>query len=257
MKPEETYLQHLRTIERIAAFVARRHHLASSEAEEFVQEVRVRLLDHDYAIICKFEGRSSFSTYLTTVIGHLFTQWRVEQWGKWRPSAEAKRMGPKAITLERLLSRDGLTFAEAVQILTTGQSSYTVAELEAIYLRLPHRNPRPIEVPEDKVPDVEAADANGYELMEARERARTLQQAMRKVDELIKGMDAEDQLILQMRFWDARRVPDIARVLNLDQKKLYKRLDRLFLLLRRELEHAGVSLSDVERLMDWNDDEEN
>ena len=119
MKPEDRYLQNLGTIERIAACVARRYHLDASEAEEFVQEVRVRLLDNDYAVMRKFEGRSSLSTYLTTVIGRLFMQWRVEQWGKWRPSAEAKRLGPTAITLERLLSRDGLTWSEAVSVLTT------------------------------------------------------------------------------------------------------------------------------------------
>src|SRR6185295_1916310 len=111
MNPEETYLQHLPTIERIASFVARRNHLNADEAAEFTQEVRFRLFDGDYAIIRKFEGRSLFSTYLTTVIGRLFHQWRVEQWGKWRPSAEAKRLGDKAIALERLLSRDGYTFA--------------------------------------------------------------------------------------------------------------------------------------------------
>src|SRR5687768_14189132 len=161
MNPEDTYLQHLRTIERIAAFVARRHHLEASESEEFVQEVRVRLLDDDYSIIRKFEGRSTFSTYLTTVIGRLFAQWRVEQWGKWRPSAEAKRLGDKAVTLERLLSRDGYTLSEAVRVLTTGDMPYTISELEAIYMRLPSRTPRPIVVAEDNVPDVMAVDEIG------------------------------------------------------------------------------------------------
>ncbi len=256
MNSEETYLQHLRTIERIAAFVARRHHLEAAEAEEFVQEVRVRLLDNDYAIIRKFEGRAEFSTYLTTVIGHLFTQWRVEQWGKWRPSAEAKRLGDKAVTLERLLSRDGFTLGEAVRVLTTpGSSPYTVAELEAIYIRLPARNPRPIVVSDDLIPDVIAVEADAYERMEAGDRARMLRQAVQTIDHLIKSMDPEDQLILQMRFWDARRVPDIARALHLDQKKLYKRLDRLFLLLRRELEKVGVSQSDVTGLLIGGDEE--
>lgn len=249
MKPEDRYLQNLGTIERIAACVARRYHLDASEAEEFVQEVRVRLLDNDYAVMRKFEGRSSLSTYLTTVIGRLFMQWRVEQWGKWRPSAEAKRLGPTAITLERLLSRDGLTWSEAVSVLTTGDSPYTIAQLEAIYLRLPPRNPRTVVVAEDTVPDVVAVEPDAYERIEASDRGRTLRQAVQKLDDLIQTTDVEDQLILQMRFWDARRVPDIARALHLDQKKLYKRLDRLFLFLRRELENAGLSQSDLTGLL--------
>jgi RNA polymerase sigma factor for flagellar operon FliA len=256
MNPEETYLQNLRTIERIAAFVARRHHLEASEAEEFVQEVRVRLLDDDYAIIRKYEGRSTFSTYLTTVIGRLFAQWRVEQWGKWRPSAEAKRLGDKAVTLERLLFRDGFTMSEAVRELTRPENSpYTASELEAIYLRLPARNSRPVVVSEEKVPDVITLEADAYERMEAGDRARSLRQSLQTIDDLIKTMDAEDQLILQMRFWHGQRVPDIARALHLDQKKLYKRLDRLFLELRRGLESAGVSHEDMNGLLVGGDEQ--
>jgi RNA polymerase sigma factor (sigma-70 family) len=256
MNPEETYLQHLPTIERIAAFEASRHRLDASETEEFVQEVRVRLLIDDYAIIRKFEGRAKLSTYLTTVIGRLFTQLRVEQWGKWRPSAEAKRLGEKAVTLERLLSRDGLTFSEAVRVLTTpGGSSYTITELEAIYLRLPERTPRPMVVSDDVIPDVVAVEDDGYHRMETEDRARAARHAVRKLDELIEKMAAEDRLILQMRFWDGRRVPDIARTLHLDQKKLYKRLERLFGILRGELVSAGVSKEDVAGLLTAGDQE--
>lgn len=256
MNPEDTYLQHLRTIERIAAFVARRHHLEASESEEFVQEVRVRLLDDDYSIIRKFEGRSTFSTYLTTVIGRLFAQWRVEQWGKWRPSAEAKRLGDKAVTLERLLSRDGFTLSEALGVLTTpGSSSYTLGELEAIYLRLPSRTPRPVVVSEEKVPDVVTVEADAYERLEACERERAVRKAFQTIDDAIQMMEPEDQLLLQMRFWHGQRVPDIAKSLHVDQKKLYKRLERLCLELRRELEKAGVNPADVARLLCGGDEE--
>ena len=246
MSAKETYLRHLRTIERIAACVARRHYLQASEAEEFVQEVCARLLYDDYGIIRKFEGRAAFSTYLTTVIGRLFAQWRVEQWGKWRPSAEAKRLGEKAITLERLLSRDGFTLSEAIRVLTTPKNSpYTVAELEAIYLRLPPRNPRPVVVSEEMVPDIVTVEADAHERMEAADRECVQRKALQTVDDAMKKMESEDQLILQMRFWHGQRVPDIARTLHLDQKKLYKRLDKLFQVLRRELEKAGFSQADV------------
>jgi hypothetical protein len=58
MNPETTYLENLESIERIAAFVARRGHLNADETGEFVQIVRVKLFEDDYAIIRKFEGRS-------------------------------------------------------------------------------------------------------------------------------------------------------------------------------------------------------
>lgn len=256
MTPQETYLQYLKTIERIAAFVARRGSLNADEAAEFVQEVRVRLLDDDYAIIRKFEGRSSFSTYLTTVIGRLFHQWRVEQWGKWRPSAEARRLGEKAMTLERLMSRDGFSFPEAVEMLTTRNGgAYSVAELEAIYIRLPLRSPRPVAVSDELLPEALAGDADAAELVDAEDRERAARIAARAIDETLSSVGAEDRLILQMRFWDGRRVADIARILHLDQKKVYKRLDKLYLILRRGLENAGIARSDVAELVMRGDQE--
>ena len=254
MTAEELYLENLRSIERIAGFVARRNHLGPDEAAEFVQEVRVRLLDEDYAVIRKFEGRSSFSTYLTTVITRLFHQYRVEQWGKWRPSAEAKRLGDKAITLERLVTRDGYTFDEAVKVLTTPVgSAYTLAELEAIYIRLPHRGARPIMVSGDVSPDLARVDADADERVEMADRERSARTAARAIDGLMRSMDAEDRLILQMRFWDALKVPDIARRLHLDQKKVYKRLDRLFGVMRSVLESAGVGRGEVGSLLSQGD----
>lgn len=256
MNPEKTYTENLRTIERIATFVAHRNHLGPDDAAEFTQEVRVRLLEDDYAVIRKFEGRSSISTYLTTVITRLFHQWRIEQWGKWRPSAEAKRLGDRAITLERLLTRDGFTFAEAVEILTTpAGSEYTIGELESIYARLPLRVPRPVVVSDEVCAESVAVDADAHDRVERRDRERAATMMTRTMDAILESMDAEDRLILQLRFWHARKVPEIARSLHLDQKKLYKRLDRLFGVLRRGLEQAGVTKNDVGDLLCRGDQE--
>ena len=256
MNPEEIYKEHLRTIERIAMCVAHRNHLAPDDAGEFTQEVRVRLLDDEYAVIRKFEGRSSFSTYLTTVITRLYHQWRIEQWGKWRPSAEAKRLGEKAIVLEKLITRDGFTVAEAMEMLTTRSgSAYDAAELEAIYDRLPLRIPRPVLISDENCAETIAVGPDADDRIESRDRERAASVTARAMDAMLAGMDAEDRLILQLRFWHQRKVPDIARTLHLDQKKLYKRLDKLFGVLRRGLEHAGVTKNEVGDLLRRGDQE--
>jgi RNA polymerase sigma factor for flagellar operon FliA len=250
MQPEESFLEHLRTIERIAGCVCRRNHLSPDESAEFTQEVKLRLIEGEYAVIRKFEGRSSFSTYLTTVITRLFHQYRVEQWGKWRPSAEAKRLGDKAITLERLITRDGFTFDEAVQILTTRTgANLNRGQLEAIYQRLPPRQPRPMMVSGDVSPDAVSTAADADDYIEADARKETALNTTTILDRVLATMEAEDQLILQMRFWECRKVPDIAERLKLDQKKVYKRLDKLFLTLRRALEAAGISRRDIDALL--------
>jgi len=248
---ETIYLQNLNSIERIAAFVARRNHLTADETVEFVQIVRMKLFENGYAIIRKFEGRSSFTTYLTTVIGRLFHQWRVEQWGKWRPSAEARRLGEKAIALERLLSRDGFSFSEAVTALTQGHpQSFAVEELEAIYVRLPLRKPRTVLLSFENVLAELSSEDSPEERVRAGEREIAARSVAAGIDRAIGALSPEDQLILQLRFWHGRRVPEIARIMGLEPKNLYKRLDRLFMALRRALEDAGIDHATVGELMD-------
>jgi RNA polymerase sigma factor for flagellar operon FliA len=252
--PASTYLEHLASIERIAAFAARKGYLKPDDIAEFVQVVRCRLFDDDYAIIRKFEGRSSFTTYLTTVISRLFHQWRVEQWGKWRPSAEARRLGDIAITLERLLTRDGWTLSEAVKMLTTrAGAEVSVAELEAIYLRLPPRNPRPLIVSGEVSPDAAAVESDADDRVEKRDRESTARRTAETMDSVLESFAEEDRLILELRFWKSCKVPEIARVLHLDQKKLYKRLDKLFATFRQALKSAGVNRADVDAVLSSGD----
>ncbi len=247
MEPEELFLANLGLIGRITAFVCRRNHVGVDEAEEFAAHVRLKLIEADYAIFRKFEGRSSLPTYLTTVIHRLYLQYRVEMWGKWRPSAEAKRLGDKGVTLERMLTRDGYSFAEAMAALIS--SGWTRAELEALYVRLPHRSSRPILVAESAAAaNVASADEADDAVMRAG-RLQTARAAAAAIDAAMAEMATEDQIILKMRFWSARRVADIASALGIDQKKLYKRIERLLSTLRARLQAAGVAAADIEELV--------
>jgi len=251
LNPETTFLQHIASMERIAAFTARRSHLTADQTAEFVQTVLVKLLENDYEIIRKFEGRSSFTTYLTTVIMRRFQQWRVEQWGKWRPSAQARALGENAITLERLMSRDGFSFSEAVTVLMQSQpQDFSVRELEAIYIRLPLRKPRPMFISDENVLAELPGEDSTDERVRAGEREIALRSAVAGLDRAIGGFSPEDRLILQLRFWNGRTVPEVARILGLEPKKVYKRLDRLFKALRRALEDAGIDHASVGELMD-------
>jgi RNA polymerase sigma factor for flagellar operon FliA len=255
MTPEETFLEHLGDIERLCAFICRQSHVTTAdEVAEFTQEVTVRLVEDNYSIIRKFEGRSTFRTYLHTVILRLHHQYRIEKWGKWRPSAEARRLGDKAITLERLINRDGLTYAEAVQTLTTPKDSpFTIAELEAFHLRLPIHNPRPMIVSDGDTPETMSPDADASDLIAARERERTARDTCAALDRALITLAPGDRLILQMRYWEELKVPEIARRLQRDQKKIYKQIDKLRAVLRTALVDAGIDQSDVDMLLDGGD----
>jgi len=253
MDAEELFISNLDAIERAIAYVCHRNHLSPQDGEEFGSEVKTKLIEANYGILRKFEGRSSFSTYVTTVIQRLYFQWRVQMWGKWRPSAEAKRLGEKAITLERMLTRDGFTYGEALETLTTGTRAFTREEVEALYLRLPERQPRFVlvaAVAPDAAPTVDPE----RELFSAERRAKA-RTATSAIDEAIGQMDPESQLILRMRFWHNRKVPDIAEALRIDAKRLYKKIDRMLHTLRAALEKAGVDQAAIGDLLDRQDHE--
>ena len=91
---EAGFLSNLAIIDRIVRFICRRHKISESEAEDFSSEVRLRLVENDYEVFRRFQHRSSLRTYLTIVIQRIYLDYRNHLWGKWRPSAEARRLGP-------------------------------------------------------------------------------------------------------------------------------------------------------------------
>jgi len=197
--------------------------------------------------IRQFQGRSSLSTYLTVVIQRFYLDFLIGQRGKWRPSAKAKRLGRVAILLERLTRRDGWTFAEAVACLQTNYGvEATWEELYDLSTTLPHGHLRRQTMPEhhawqvaspDPEPDVRILHA------EQRVKARRTRSALKHA---VTALTGEERVLLRLRFCQGLSVAKMARMLNVDQRKLYGIFDRLFHRLRLSLEAGGVSASDVE-----------
>ncbi len=247
---EALFLEHLPVIERIIGSVCRRHGLRGADADDFGSWVRLRLIEDDYLILRKFRGESGIGTYLTVVIASLFRDHRVREWGKWRPSAEAKRRGALAIRLEALVYRQGYAVGHAAELLrTTGETSQSDREIGALLAALPARLPtRPKAAGEAVLDDVEAADtADGLLVAEAAERQRASAEAA--VEAALDALDPEDRLIVRMRFWNDMGVADIARGLGLPQKPLYRRMETLLRELRRSLVSRGVAEEQVRELI--------
>ncbi len=252
ISPQTQFLEHYALIQRIVRFVCARHQLSGPEADEFSSHVSVKLIENDYAVLRKFQGRSSLRTYLSVVVERLFLDYRTASWGKWRPSVEARRIGEVGVLLERLLTRDGHSFDEAAEILRTNHRiPLSLAEIEAMAARLSPRTPRRFEgeevlakMPVDDAPvDVMLI---GKEARGASERVRVALRAA--VDRL----DPQDRLILAARFIDGWTVPRIARTLQLDpkaQKALYARIETILGTLRSDLEASGLDGESVTHVL--------
>src|SRR5262245_50618041 len=90
MNRQAAFLSNLGTIERIITTICRRYLLAHDDCDDFGSYVKIRLMDEDYAVFAKFQGRSSLPTYLMVVIRNCFRDHRSARWGRWRASAEAR-----------------------------------------------------------------------------------------------------------------------------------------------------------------------
>lgn len=243
--------EHFPWIRRVAASLCRKHGVEGDDAKDFLSYTIERLVENDYAVLRKFRGESSITTYLTVVISMHFQDWLISRWGRWRPSAAAKREGPVAVKLEMLVCRDGHTLEQAARILRDrGVTTATDRELAFLLSRLPVRSgTRPRQVgpePLEATPAAETADQGVRETEADAERRDVLAALTRVLD----ALPPEDRIIVQMRFWESSSVADIARVRGLDQKPLYRRQDRILKTLREALEKAGISREQVLELLD-------
>lgn len=240
---EEFFLDHLPLIEQIVASTGRRKGLTPEEIEDFDAEVKLRLVDNDYAILRAYQGRSSFATYITAVIARLLLDLRNHEWGKWHTSAEAERSGPVAIDLEQHLYRDGRTLDEAYAELVRQHPGVTRADVDALYVRLRQRVRRRM---------VELDEANAVEAAENSDsihRSEVAKKISGVMSEQLAKLPEEDQLLLRMRFEIEMTIPQIAQSLGVDDQVLYRRLYRIFRQLRGALKQSGIAWRDAKELI--------
>lgn len=248
---ESKFLQNLPVIDRATAVVARRYGFSPDDTADLTSWIRLRLVEDDYAALRKFRGESSMATYLSVCVAMLVRDYRVAHWGRWRPSASARRIGDLAVRLETLVFRNGHPLQQAAEILrTAGLTTKTDRELATMLASFPNRGPlRPVEVAADTVesmPSGTAADAP----METERLDAQREQSRQHLEAALADLSPEDRLVVKLRYWDSLSVADIARGLGLDQKALYRRLERLLVQLRRLLALRGFKPEHLEELLD-------
>jgi RNA polymerase sigma factor (sigma-70 family) len=208
-------------------------------------------VEDDYAAVRRFRGESEIKTYLASVVVRHFINFDREQRGRWRPSAAAERLGAPAVDLETLVRRDGYTLQQAGEKLrTAGRTTLSDAQLARLLGQLPERAPLRPEVQEpatglDGAPGASRADEWVTEAETDSRRAEMLGALGTAMEQL----DLEEQLIVQLHFAEGYTLADVARALRLEQKPLYRRVERLRVRLRALLESAGLGGDDVRGLL--------
>lgn len=247
LRPQVTHAQfadHAEVIESVLGRTARQHRLAPDQADEFSSWVRLRLLEDDGAILRKFGGRSSLSTYLTVVVQRLFLDWRTHEWGKWRPTAEARRVGPIAIELERLVRRDQLEWEQAKSLVVSRGIAGSEQECEAAWARLPH-HPVRRHTGDAALRTVAAPEQDPLQA-DRRERAARASTALARA---IGTLSAQDQILVKLHFQDNVPLSRLAPMVAAEPRLIYRRMQQLFGQLRASLEANGVTVDEVRDLV--------
>jgi RNA polymerase sigma factor for flagellar operon FliA len=231
----------------VVAHLGRRHQLDEAEKEDLRSLLHIKLLEDEHAVLRRFEGRSSLRTYLTVVASRMLIDSRTQRWGKWRPSAIARRLGTTAVQLETLLYRDRRPPGEAVEALRRRGVPESVDTIAAFARQLPVRV-RPREVAAEEAGAV-AASTGADDILLDREAADVARRAESAIAVALDSLPAETAVVLKMHFLEGCPLSEVARVLGIDQKPLYRQVERALGSIRQRLESEGVSRELVEQLL--------
>jgi RNA polymerase sigma factor (sigma-70 family) len=256
MDPHKSLLDAREAIDRAVAFVCRKHGLHGADAEDFASTVTVKLLEDECAILRQFRGDSNLNTYLNVVVHRIFIDQCVHEHGKWRPSADAKRLGAVATELERRMQWDGEPVEDAVRQTASMHPDVPIDSIREIAGKVPQRHKRRSTVALDETVELfltarEQADV--LIMVHARREVRARTAAV--MTQHLLTLDAQDRLILQFQFEGGMHISDIARRLQVEQKPLYRRREQLFRDLRSALTEAGISAEEIRDLLEHPDDE--
>lgn len=226
---EQLIAQQRETIDQIVSGLCRKYFLAAGEIEEFRRVAEHALERNHFELLRAFEGKSTWATYLETVLTREFYQFQAALWGDWRPSPTAVRLGPAAMLLEELVGRDRFSVPDAIE-----------------WMRTTHR----VDVPRHKIQQyaerlalVGPGEARRAGVAHADSR---LSDALRDAMALI---SPDDRLIVQLRFRDHQPLTRIARMLNADARPLQRRIDLIKDNLRHALLTQGIAGGEVDVLL--------
>jgi RNA polymerase sigma factor (sigma-70 family) len=242
----DLYSQHADTIESVLAYTCRSHRLSADDGDEFSSWARLRLLEDDCAVLRKFGGLSSFKAFIVVVINRLFLDWRIKEWGKWRPTPMARRLGRLAVELERLVLRDRLEYGHATQLLISKGLAESERECDAVWEQLRRRAYR-MRVSSELLLEVPSADPDPVAASERKQLMRRVVQAMH---DAIAQLPPDDQLIFKMRYHDGVTVARIAKLIDAEQKRLYRRFEQIAQQLRAAILARGLSDDDIRGLFE-------
>jgi RNA polymerase sigma factor (sigma-70 family) len=217
------------------------------EQEEFESIVRLRLIEDDYRRLREFKGRSRISTFLHTVVLNLFRDYRVQLWGRWSHSEPAKRLGVVGMRLEELVFRDGYSHLEAEEIVRREHPAARASTIEVALEEVMKR--RRLSHWSERAGLETESDDRAEDSVELRETLAVARRMSEALSSALAALTVEERTILRLIFSEGLRISQVASVLAMDQRPLYRRVPGLLAQLRERLEQAGLSGKEITEIL--------
>ena len=244
--PKAYLVKHLPVIDAAIKVACRRHEILDDQAEEFASHTKLKLIENDYHLIRSFQGKSSFRTYLFTVINRIFIDWLRMMKGRWRPSEYAKRLGQMGIKLEELMARKKLSYQEACYAIKINHGvnidSREFRKLADKISKQLSTNPRQVDIPLEKINNSESTlkdpviDKNSQEIRE---------KIVSIIKDVSESLEANDKLILKMHFHDNLGISVISRILKQKRHGVDARLKFILVGFKEKILANGININDA------------
>jgi RNA polymerase sigma factor (sigma-70 family) len=218
-------------------------------ADDFRSWVMVKVLEREGAILRQFRGESTLFTYLRVIVKRLYCDYCNSLNGRWRPSRKAKQLGARVMALEKLVYRDGHTLDEAISVLQCGDGKGSESELRDGFVHIPYRDRRSPVGSEAVLERLSDNRPSAYEVLRREEidgRSRAVRDAL---SDSLAELAEEDRHLLELRFFQGLRIPEISRRLDLKPRSVYNRYYRILRALRAKLEAREVRHGLVREMM--------
>jgi len=243
--PFRLWREHEAEIEAAVRAVSAHFRFDEDVRDDFSGVVREKFFDTTRSPLLRIRDKASWESYLRVVVTNMARDYADKIWGKWRPSATAKRFGEWGVRLETLVSRDRLSLDEAVaRVLSEADGALTRREAHRIYAALPaglRSRPKPATQELARQESEDTADGPLWAGELAREKAVALERVM----DLLAGMDPNDALMVRLRYEDGFTLARIGEEVGLSLQRVHERIGRALGELRDTLEQEGFERDEL------------
>jgi RNA polymerase sigma factor (sigma-70 family) len=232
-----------------------------NEAIELSNQVLDTLQHDDYRVLRQFKGDAKLSTYITTIIARQAVDLVRKKLGRSREKERAQKFGKIGMMIYEKIILQGCSLEEIYpELKSTEGISQSLEELETIAEKIKGKKGSLSFSNEDNPVVKNGATVNedgDYIIPDKKNDPEELlieEQRKQKLGEVVKDiiahLNGEERIILRMRFpangeKKPGKVEQIATVLGISEKAVYKRIARILKKCKNLLDQKGVAVNDL------------